>query len=903
MNFDELCSINDKNKITVERISKQLNAVYLTDGRTVSPEQIMGFYGYLTNPSTMYAFGADIEKELRAGLFDKRSFLVDKISTNNKGETVVNIEIVAKKNIKATLTVEELINAICVKRKYLSNTAALRPLFEKRQKEEAESGVDEQLRLCVISMLKHCKETQHIEMPVKIEEDPEKRNVMRFYANVTQDFKRKLTKEGEAPCDVLRSTIEIRKDNTLEISVTGKNRRKELYRFIVPFKNASDNTKFDAAYTIDFIKKNYTIFMGMCGYVAQQNIQTAFANLAPFTHEDYQGIRDYTMTSGATNRYCRGIPMDAGEEVAGALRNIRRCDSYFNKTVLARPVTVFRGEKCEEDSFLYKKMLEQNKGYTNVAGFVAWDSAYTSTSLNMLASLYFAGVGGKRGIVYVMDLPAGLRAGYTHNVAGWVEQFEITVDRVTDIVVDESILKFKDCDGVTYNIVRAHVNIHQPCTPIQSPQFIKRGKLNYDEYGRVPFNEEYADNMMHEAYQLLTNKGVDVQYQKEGKMHMIDTNKYYNYPSMVVARTKNVDTEEVTDLGFSLGENGLEVRKIGTKVKACARQDYGKAKGLHWQEYGLGYSFVDNGYDSNVESNIDLDALYKCRVLHIDGEISAKTIAKRIYDYLQYQKNVAMFPILDIARYFDMCMAQIITSEGYELKNSIRVERKVDPAHEGDSQAGYVPCQYTINGDKDDHLTIRIKFERERQTGKLCVTYRGRSDKVAMSETKRMTFNVFNNDKMVNLAILILYEFERKMQLSRARKIDCLLQYFCSQTGCTAVKDLSELGKQVNGHRINKDAEGNVRLDGSNYSNAGGLNAAKAYKVWNISRTEYFNITAFKQDSEKFVLHATAINNRTKDKVLDNSIEIDTSYPMSQCYKMLVNGLTHDTAVVKYDEL
>lgn len=904
MNYSEFCTANEKNKITVGTISKQQNAIFLTDGRTVSLQQVLGYQGFLTNPSALYPFGEEVEKQLKAGLFDKRSFTIDSIAKNKAGETVVNIIVNGKKDAKATIKPNEVLDAVCNKRKYLTNVSAIRPMFESVEKAKAENAVDPNFRNCVVSMLKHCVETQHAELPAKLELDPNDLNKMVFYAKVTEDFKNKINKaDAEQKTNILKSILELRTDNTIEVKVMSKNDKKALYEFIVPFKTASDKTKFEVSQTIEFVQKNYKIFMGLCGYIAQYNIQTCFSNSAPFTNEDYQGIRDYTMTSGATNRMLRGIPMNDGEEVAGALRNIRRCDSFFNKVMLNRPITVFRGEACGDDAYLYKRMQDQGKGFTNVDGFMALDSAYMSTSLNLTSAVYFAGHRTNRGIIYVIDLPAGLRAGYTHNIAGWVEQFEITIDRCIDIIMDHSIMKFKDSAGTSYNIVKAHLNIHPPMSPITKQSMIKKGKTMYDAYGRIPFDEEYADNIIHEAYQLLTNKGVDVQYQKEGKMHMVDTDKYYDYPSMVVARLKNPDTETVTDLGFSIGNGGVEVRKIRTKVKAGARQDYGRAKGLHWQEYGLGYSFVDNKWNTNTEDNIDLDSLYKCRLLPIEDDITAKAVALRIYNYLKFQKNAAMFPILDVARYFDLCMAQVITSEGYELHNSIRVDRHVDPQHEGDSQAGFVPCQYTINGDDDDHLTIRIKFEREKGTNKLLLSYGGRSDKNILSETKKLSFDVFNNDSMVKVCMTILYEFEKKMKLSRTRKIDKLIEYFCSQTGCLAVQDRSEEAKDINGHYISKNADGSVNLGNKGYNDPNGLSAVKTYKVWNVSRNGFFGIRVRKNDSDDFTLQARSVDNRTKEVLLDKVINIDTRYPIYQCYRTLVDGLMSDKESITYDEL
>ncbi len=919
MDFEDYASfnqVNENNRFTIESIDTKSKQIRFQNGTVTDLSKLATVKVYISNPSMLYPFGDKIQAAVQNGYFDKRSFTIETIEKNKEGKPVFRITVTGKDPVKSTLTKESLFQTIYERRIYLTNPHVLKPLFDAYvpPADGRKHEVNPQFRQVVVDMLKHCTVTQHKEFPVKVESGDDD-NTFIFYAKVSQDFKHKMNnlqdaENAEAVSDTFMSKIQITGLNTVKVECKSKSAQKALFTFEIPKPEGRKTFPLESA--IAYIKSYYTIFMGLCGYVPQHNIQTYFTNLAPFTHEDYQGIRDYTMTSGATNRVCRGITHDNKEEQAGGLRNIRRCDSFFDKTLLNRPLTVFRGvgagtSTSGRTTHLKGELEKQGKTFNNPIGFQVLDSAYLSTSINLTSAMYFAGHKVDKGIIFAIELPQYTRAAYTHNIAGWVEQFEITLDRCYDYTVQESLFQFKDSDGVEYNIVRAILNTHAPMSPIAYEPLLKVGKTRWDVLGKASFETELAESVLHEAYQILNSKGVDVQYQRDSKMKFVDSTDEFDVPAMIVARTKNADTETTTDIGFSLApEGGILVRKIKTKSNAHARQDYKRAPGLHWNEYGLGYAFDGVTENQALRDNVDVGALNSCRFLPIQGDITAKTIAERIYRYLQCQKNIAMFPILDVARYFDLCMAQVITSEGYELQNTIRVERQVAPELEGDSQAGFVPCQYTINGDNDDHLVIRIKFEREKGTNKLLLHYAGRSDNKVLCETKKLSFSIFNNDSMIKTCMDILYEFEKKMSLSRARKVDMLIKYFCEQTGCVAVRDLSARGKEINGHYIKEGADGKIDLGTKGYNQAGNLTLLKSYKIWSVRRTDFFSILASKSNPNVFVLNATKVDNQTKQEVYNVTIMIDTSRTMAQNFIDLAEGLMgikrQDISEVTVDE-
>ena len=317
---------------------------------------------------------------------------------------------------------------------------------------------------------------------------------------------------------------------------------------------------------------------------------------------------------------------------------------------------------------------------------------------------------------------------------------------------------------------------------------------------------------------------------------------------MIVLRSKNVDTDQVEDVGFSLHENQLFVRTIRTKAKN--RGDHGNAKDLRWSEYGLGAAFADLDWNGNENvykqgsSDFDLAAYQNQdgrKILYLE-EGTSDEIAKKIINYAKTHQNLCLLPLIDVARYFDVTFQQVIVQEGYELLNSIRVERKVPQGHEGDPQAGYVPCKYTISGDNDDHLVLMMKFDRGSDK-KLRIEFRGKSQGNSVQESKALSYSIFNDNAMYKLSMSIIYTFAKKIHLSKARKIDNLIDYFCCQTGCKAVRC----------SQVEND------------------NILKNYKVWNRSRTNYFDIQVTKMDFEHYNLDI-------KDKnIYLGTIAVDTT--------------------------
>ena len=129
----------------------------------------------------------------------------------------------------------------------------------------------------------------------------------------------------------------------------------------------------------------------------------------------------------------------------------------------------------------------------------------------------------------------------------------------------------------------------------------------------------------------------------------------------------------------------------------------------------------------------------------------------------------------------------------------------------------------------------------------------------------------------------ILYTFEKKMHLSRTRKIDKLLHYFALQTGCQLVTDISTLGKEHNGNYISTTNGVNL--------NAHNSMIRKVYKVWSQNKKTYMQILAQKIDRDNYTLIVNNYDNETKQVIDKRQVNINIQNRIYECYAQFVNCL------------
>lgn len=721
-----------------------------------------------------------------------------------------------------------------------------------------------------------CAETQHSELPMKVSKSKDNPNEIIIDCKTIIDYNKKNSTDRFKTSSI-RTIIKVFKNNKVVFTNYLANdvaiRSAKSYRFEIPNNRpVTDTEPIDINEVKSYLVNNIETIFGLCGYVKEVGMKNSFGNIEPITKSDYDAIRDYTMTSGVINRLCRGgeyANEKSGEGRASGIRTINDLDKYFDKMVTTRPIKVFRGQPCSDRFYKYAT-------FKDCEGYVAVNTAYMSTSLNIQSTLMFAtgskrnGEPNKEGIIYSINVPVNTRAGYVHNVAGSVQQYEVLLDRCYDLKIDKTLLVFRDNAGHIFKFVSASLIPHisgGAVDTIQSASLYNVGKSNYDNLGRVPFEKEHNANILHEAFNKIRAKGFsDIQWQSafdsatdKGAQYL---DRQYAISDSIVLRTNNPDSPDKTlDYAFTLVDNALVIHKI--IADKSVQQDHHRAKGLRWSQYGLNalkYTYEDKSKDiiSGASSNnFDIDAyenIDRRQILYLK-EVNADEIANRIIRYAKTHKNICLLPLLDVARYFDMAFSQVIENEGYELMKSIRVERKVDPSKESDPQAGYVPLKYQITGDNDDHLVIIIKFDRDKDSGKLQVSFRGKSNNTSVDESKNLSYSIFNDGAMTKLSQDIIYTFAKKMHLSKARKFDKLLAYFCHQIGCRMV-------------RCPQSEE-----------------TFKEYKIWSTDGKTAMNISIQKNDVESYTV-----------TVVDNGVylppyNMDTSKPIYVLYHEFGNHL------------
>lgn len=739
------------------------------------------------------------------------------------------------------------------------------PLFE-YSKQADEKQISQDLYNFVGRLVQQCTQEQHRELSFRGTKGQGVGEIL-LQARTVVDFAKKNSTDEFKTVGVA-TKITVNPNNTVTFVTRLQNEnngvsKDAIFTIHTPKGCTPDSETIDPKVTAQFLQDNRELVFGLCGFVREVGIKGAFKYSQPFTKQDYDGIRDYTMTSGATNRLCRGMSgkdEHSGEGKAQAIRTITNCDAMFNKVVTCRPLRVFRGEPYDS------RVAGLLPNFEAIEGFRSVNTAYSSTTLNVQSAPMFAhsstpqGQGNvKGGIIWAIELRPDIRAHYVHNAAGWKQQFEVLLDRCYDLVAGTPILEFTDNTGCRYKVVPGTVVPHAAGGPLdqaQSGLLYKVGKTHYNLDGKVDFEKEYSDGVLHEAFNKIRERGYsDIQWQAayDSKNDIIAskvntrttfdwTGKDIDIDAAIVLRVNNPDAKAGDlhqDVAITLEDSGMALRTHIVRANINARQNHGDAEDLRWSQYGLGFmgtkkTFVDGKLKSldSVEeiNNFDM-ATWKNtgnddrRILRLQTGTSDE-IAQVIINYAKTHKNICLLPLIDVARYFDQVFAQVINNEGYELMRTIRVERHYDKNSErerNDPQAGFVPCKYQITGDNDDHLVIDVKFERDKASGKLQISYRGQSQGMRVNESKTVQTDIFDNGRMLVFAERVLYVFAKKMHLSKARKFDRLLGYFCSQTRSRVV--------------MHNPKEENIH---------------KSYRVWTNGGKNYFNVDIIKKDIELF---------------------------------------------------
>lgn len=792
-------------------------------------------------------------------------------------------------------------------------------LFEMPSKDADKDKFDQRLFEKVFEVAQRCASMQHHELKFNAFKGGDstggKPNEIYIEASTIMDFAKK-NSSSEFRTVGVSTKVVVNPNNTVTftnwlIGHDGSNSKKPMFQIQLPNGSNPKGDTVPVDETLRALQGSAEVVFGLCGFVREVGVRSSFTVQKPgdvVTKGDYDGIRDYTMTSGATNRKLRGLKWydneQHGEGLSSAVRTIANCDRLFDKVVTSRPLRVFRGEPYEERTEMICNQCRCS--FSDLRGMVSVNTAYSSTTLNVQSAPMFAKSRGevsgiKGGIIWAIDLPERTRAFYAHNSAGWKQQYEILLDRCYDLRCDGVLLEFRDSDNCVYKVLQGSLQPHQELgqlDALQSKPLTELGKICYNRVGRVDFEKEYSDGILHEAFNKIRERGYsDIQWQREWDstkevLHDGSDNKpavntlttaqlsdkKIKVGGMIVMRANNPDTDKLgvhIDYGFRLSDDGRALIIHRLKGKTSMRQNHGDAEDLRWSEYGVDRFKFDNEYAEDgtllaVHGATDINefdqSLYdksgrdKRNIIRLTTGTSDE-IASEIINWAKRHKNVCLLPLIDVGRYFDTTFAQVLNEEGYELMRSIRVERHYDKsnlAQVNDAQAGYVPCKYQITGDNDDHLVIDVKFERDKGSGKLKISYRGQSQGTKVNESKSLSVDIFTGEHMYNLSKNIIYTFAKRMHLSKARKFDNLLNYFCYQRGYS----LGRARKKGEGVLVN-------------------------YRVWTPGDKSNFNVDVIKQDAENHQIVIEFDENDIKFIDMDFS---NTIYSLYQQFCAVVCG-------------
>ena len=650
---------------------------------------------------------------------------------------------------------------------------------------------------------------------------------------------------------------------------------------------------------IQEFQNKVSIYGGLLGWIPN-GIQNCFAFSGKPTKYEHDGIHAYTVSSSGMNRKLRLQDYESdtnhrGYERIGAesqrlYRAIDGADKYFDKVVSTKPLTVFRGMPGSD-----AVKFSGRNSIDNLSGGTITNTAYTSSTLNLHSTLMFAktNTDPNDGVILAINIPSGINADYIHNIAGWKEQFEVLWDRKYDIQVGEKILSFKGGSNFTYHVFNASIVAHVPMQPI--PSFIDVSHhLNipninlYDKNGRINFDYEAIKGTMLEAFDILKKKGVSgMQYQN--KLGIDPMQRDY-----IVVHAGDGDDDTVVDLGFTYNTDTkmIDVVKFISKKRVQYKNDDGYDvtatvrnywsdwnrnggaidQNFSWESYNAndkGFDVKSGNFAFQPKSSITVKSPHKgssnygqfWQEMDIIEDLP-NCIAYSILEYVKYNKDVTLLPMQDVARYFDSVFKNTILNEGYELKDSMPVNRV---GKETDENDGYVPLKYRIDGDNDDSLTIMMRMSRD-SNGKLQLEYRGASNNNKVRESDILRWNIFNQTVMEKECNKILYIFASKLNLNHTRKADQLMRFISSNRGfvITRANDVSDVKK-----------ERNIHEKGSH----------KLYRIWYPNKRDNIKVTLdYSNEQYNYYLHSN------KNQV--SSFSLNYKLPILELYRTFISNLT-----------
>ena len=216
------------------------------------------------------------------------------------------------------------------------------------------------------------------------------------------------------------------------------------------------------AFAYSQVSTSITATLAFLGYVPA-DISNRFLNRGYPDKAEFDALKAYTVNSNPMNKFCRGQLMagdkgvndmstrQRGEYENAAAERVADLDSFMEKSIfnMNSNTFVYRGfcmngfmqrNATRGDGDCRQGRVPNVPAGTTEAVYennISANAAFTSTTLSPLSSLLFAcgNVNGTEthGICAIISSNSPVNAIWSHNVAGWNEQFEVLLARKYDL--------------------------------------------------------------------------------------------------------------------------------------------------------------------------------------------------------------------------------------------------------------------------------------------------------------------------------------------------------------------------------------------------------------------------------------------------------------------------------------
>lgn len=585
------------------------------------------------------------------------------------------------------------------------------------------------------------------------------------------------------------------------------------------------------------------IILGLTGYIRGDANQISNLQPAQVGKEAFDGIMSYTVNSGPINKILRGqeawyitnIDREGQAQWGSTTNNdksshgyaeIKRaidgCDLFFDYARVGCPegqITVFRGCPFNGNTF----NISGRGGFTpndtgQLAGWIDTNTAYSSTSLNLLSTFLFANPvnrGTTIGIIYALKIPNGTAGYYVHDMAGWEEQFEVLLHRKYDIKIGKKLCELQG-GSCKFEVREAELVEHTPNGVLSHQNhedLIKVGITHYNSKGIVDVIQASANTLLTKAYEMLRKRGyTNVKYVKTKERDYICL--------QGGKRLKDSNTGMYVDVSFSIKGHELQTWKLYSYTEAELSS--------FWQDANRNNGHIDYNYSRGFiqTGSVAAELTSVIELVSEPNKSLAGIAAGIIQRQLIFQQDCLVAPLQEIARYFDIVFKYTCRKFGYLLHSSTPVERVTNTLQDDkDSNAGLCRIKYELSGNKNNNVVVNLTLGRGEKIsdGRLSVNFHIRaaangeklntdvSDATMMKKIQGCKYNsdgfeldTCNRDVMEVIAQELLVKLNDHLKLNHVQRLDSIMQFLGTKLKGLTVQALKHFDKIDDNNDVKK---------------------------------------------------------------------------------------------------